>query len=51
MVGGLKTKKDTVTIALKEFIQRRETEQLIAAFGTIDFDERYDYKAERNRHV
>ena len=50
-IGGLKTKKDTVTLALKEFIQRREAEQLIAAFGTIDFDESYDYKAERNRHV
>ena len=51
MVGGLKTKKDTVTLALKEFIQRREAEQVIAAFGTIDFDASYDYKAERNRHV
>lgn len=51
VVGGLKTKKDTVTLALKEFIQRREAEQVIAAFGTVDFDDRYDYKTERNRHV
>ena len=29
-IGGLKTKKDTVTLALKEFIQRREAEKLIA---------------------
>ena len=50
-IGGLKTKKDTVTLALQEFIQRREAEQLIAAFGTIDFDESYDYKAGRTRHV
>lgn len=50
-VGGLKTKKDTVTMALKEFIQRRKAEDLIAAFGTVDFDESYDYKAERNRHA
>ena len=50
-VGGLKTKKDTVTLALKESTQRRESEQVIAAFGTIDFDDSYDYKAERNRHV
>ena len=47
MVGGLKTKKDTVNLALKEFIQRREAEKLIAAFGTFDFDEDYDYKKER----
>ena len=50
-IGGLKTKKDTVTLALKEFIQRREAEKLIAAFGTIDFDANYDYKAERERHA
>lgn len=50
-LGGLKTKKDTVTLALKEFIQRREAEKLIAAFGTVDFDETYDYKSERNRHA
>mgnify|MGYP002860261811 CR=1 FL=1 len=50
-IGGLKTKKDTVTLALREFIQRRESEQLIDAFGTFDFDESYDYKAGRERHV
>lgn len=37
--------------ALREFIERREAEKLIAAFGTVDFDEGYDYKAERNRRV
>ena len=50
-IGGLKTKKDTVTLALQEFIQRREAENLIADFGTFDFDESYDYKAGRGRHV
>jgi len=50
-IGGLKTKKETVTLALKEFIQRRKAEDLIDAFGTMDFDPSYDYKAERNRHV
>ena len=50
-IGGLKTKKATVTLALKEFIQRRKVESLIDAFGTVDFDETYDYKAERNRHA
>lgn len=51
IIGGLKTKKDTVTLALKEFIARREAEKLIDTFGTIDFDETYDYKSERNRHA
>ncbi len=50
-IGGLKDQNDTVTLALKEFIQRREAENLIAAFGTVDFDSSYDYKVERNRHV
>ena len=50
-IGGLKTKKETVTLALKEFIQRRKAEDLIDAFGTMDFDPSYDYKAERNRHA
>ncbi|MBQ7497404.1 MAG: type II toxin-antitoxin system VapB family antitoxin [Selenomonas sp.] len=50
-IGGLKTKKDTVTLALTEFIQRRKAEDLIDAFGTCEVDESYDYKAERKRHV
>ena len=50
-IGGLKNQNDTVTLALKEFIKRREAENLIAAFGTVDFDPSYDYKAERNRHA
>ena len=50
-IGGLKTKKETGTLALKEFIQRRKAEELIDAFGTMDFDASYDYKAERNRHA
>lgn len=48
-VGGLKTKKETVTLALKEFIQRREQQKIIDLFGTIDFEENYDYKKYRNR--
>jgi len=48
-VGGLKTKKETVNIALKEFIQRRKQEEVIKLFGTIEFDPAYDYKQLRNR--
>jgi len=46
-VSGLKTKKDTVNQALLEFIQRHKIEDLISEFGTIEFDENYDYKKER----
>jgi Arc/MetJ family transcription regulator len=48
-VGGLKTKKATVTRALEEYIQRREQAKITELFGTIDYDPKYDYKAGRKR--
>ena len=48
-IGGLKTKKDTVNIALKEFIQRRKMEDVINLFGKIEYENDYDYKKMRNR--
>ncbi len=48
-VGGLKTKKETVNTALKEFIQRRRQEEVIRLFGTIPYDPGYDYKKGRHR--
>lgn len=49
-IGGLKTKKDTVNLALEEFITRRKTAEIISLFGTIEYDENYDYKQERWRN-
>ena len=46
-IGGLKTKKDTVNLALEEFIKRRKTAEIISLFGTIEYDEDYDYKQVR----
>jgi len=48
-VGGLKTKKDTVNLALEEFIQRRKADEVISLFGTIDYYREYDYKKMRTR--
>ena len=48
-VGGEKTKKATVTRALREFIARREQERLLELFGQLDWDDEYDYKRERTR--
>lgn len=48
-VGGQKTKRATVTLALQEFIARRKQRELINLFGTVDWDESYDYKAQRSR--
>ena len=48
-VGGEKTMKATVHRALREFIARREQEQLRELFGKLDWDDEYDYKRERAR--
>ena len=36
-IGGLKTKKETVNLALEEFIQRRKRKEAIELFAQIDF--------------
>jgi hypothetical protein len=46
-LGRHRTKKETVTAALNEYIQRRKQQEILPVFGTIDYDERYDYKRER----
>jgi len=46
-LGKHRTKKATVNEALREYIQRRKRLNLLDAFGTVDFDPEYDYKAER----
>ena len=48
-ISGENTKKAAVTIALKEFIARREQKRLLELFGSLDWDPDYDYKAERSR--
>ncbi|MFZ0275359.1 MAG: type II toxin-antitoxin system VapB family antitoxin [Candidatus Sulfotelmatobacter sp.] len=47
--GGHKTKKEAVTAALAEYVKHRKQLRIIKAFGSIDFDPSYDYKAERQR--
>ena len=48
-IGHHKTKKEAVTTALSEYIAQRKQLEILASFGTIDFDPKYDYKAERKR--
>ena len=48
-VGGVRTKKEAVTEALKEYIARRRQAQVTRLFGTIEFDPKYDYKKQRRR--
>ena len=47
--GGHRTKKEAVTAALGEYIQRRKQQQVLRSFGTVDFDPSYNYKAERRK--
>jgi len=48
-VSGLKTKKDTVNLALKELINRRKQLDIIDLFGKMDPDPDYDYVKGRGR--
>ena len=48
-IGGYRSKKETVNTALKEFIQRRQSEEFIQMFGQIEYDSDYDYKKMRSR--
>lgn len=48
-VSGEPTKKAAVTLALKEFIARREQRRVAELFGKLEWDDSFDYKAERSR--
>ncbi len=48
-VSGAPTKKAAVTLALKEFIARREQRNISELFGKFEWDESFDYKSERSR--
>lgn len=48
-VSGARTKKEAVTMALREFVARRAQAELVDSFGTLDWDDSYDYKEDRER--
>ncbi|HUI42788.1 MAG TPA: type II toxin-antitoxin system VapB family antitoxin [Terriglobia bacterium] len=48
-LGRHRTKKETVTAALDEYVRRRKQLEILSLAGTIDYDEAYDYKRERGR--
>jgi hypothetical protein len=47
-LGNHRTRKDTLTSGLEECIRRRKQANIVASFGTIDYDPSYDYRRERN---
>ncbi|MGB1309664.1 MAG: type II toxin-antitoxin system VapB family antitoxin [Leucothrix sp.] len=48
-LGGFETKKAAVTQALMEYVQRHKQAEIIKLFGTVKYDEDYDYKKGRAR--
>lgn len=48
-VSGERTKKAVVTMALQEFIARREQRRVVELMGKLEWNETFDYKAERSR--
>ena len=48
-ISGERTKKAVVTKALQEFIARREQRGIAALIGQLDWNDSFDYKAERSR--
>lgn len=48
-VSGERTKKAVVTKALQEFIARREQRRVLELLGKLEWDESFNYKAERSR--
>lgn len=48
-IGRHRSKKEAVTIALKDYISRKKQRKIVELFGRIDFDEKYNYKKARMR--
>ncbi len=49
-ISGANTKKDLITIVLKEFIQNHSRLDIIDLKGKISFRDDYDYKKLRKRN-
>ena len=48
-LGKHRTKKDAVNVALSEYIIRRKQLDILPLFGTIEYEEKRDYRRERAR--
>jgi Arc/MetJ family transcription regulator len=48
-VGGHRTKRETVTAALEEYIERRKQQEILSLFRQIEFVPDYDYRRERKK--
>ncbi|HKE28071.1 MAG TPA: type II toxin-antitoxin system VapB family antitoxin [Bryobacteraceae bacterium] len=46
-IGHHRTKKEAVTAALDEYVRHRKQVQILDLFGTIDYEQDYDYRGNR----
>lgn len=47
--GQHSTGEEAVRSALEEYVARRQRQRIIDLFGTVEYEDDYDYKAARNR--
>lgn len=47
-VGKHKTKRDAVTSALQEYVRSRKQQKIKELFGSIEYDDAYNYKKQRS---
>lgn len=48
-LGKHRSKRDAVNSALAEYVARRKRRKILSVFEKLEWDPRYDYKAERKR--
>ena len=46
-LGGHRSKKEAVTVALEEYVQRLKQQAILDEFGRIDYDPKYSTKTQR----
>jgi hypothetical protein len=49
LAGHHASREDAVKCALEEYVRRHSQEKIIELFGTVEFDEDFDYKAARRK--
>lgn len=50
-LGGHRTKKEAVTVALEGYVRRLQQLRILELEGAIDYDPGYDYKDARRRDL
>lgn len=47
-LSNVKTKRELINLALKEFVENRQRKNILDLVGEVELDPEYDYKALRN---